>query len=142
MAKNTIPFMLQNDVYSRTVFSSSDATSTKQICESGTEGSYVYEILVTGTNSSSINATFYLSDGTNDTPVKWATIGANQGNLISSPDPLRLVQPAATFIVGRLLDRDQNYYIPLPSGYSLKMSLNTSLSSGQNVVVVVHRKDF
>lgn len=125
-----------------TLFENADSTTIKDICVAGAEGSYVYEISLTGTNSTTREVTLFLNDGTNDIPIKLATVAINQGTVIGTPDPLRLIQPTAGFIVGRLFDRDQNYYIPLPTGWKLRMRVNLAVTAGQALTVLVHRKDF
>jgi hypothetical protein len=142
MTKNTTPYMLQNDVYTSTLFENADGTNIKDICEAGTDGSYVYMVQVTGNNSTARDITLFLNDGSNNIPIKLATVAINQGTVIATPDPLRLIQPTAGFVVGRLLDRDQNYYIPLPTGWKLRMRVNTAVTSGQAITVIAHRKDF
>lgn len=142
MAKNTTPYMLQADVYTRTTFVNADGTTTKDICAAGADGSYVYEVQITGDISTTRDITLFANDGTNDIPIKLATVAISQGNVIGTPDPLRLIQPATGFIVGRLLDRDQNYYIPLPTGWKLRMRVNTAVTAGQTITVLAHRKDF
>lgn len=134
--------MLQNDVYTRTTFVNADGTNIKDICAAGTDGSYVYEIQVSGDITTTRDITLFANDGTNDIPIKLATVAITQGTVIATPDPLRLIQPATGFIVGRLLDRDQNYYIPLPVGYKIRMRVNTAVTAGQTITVLTHRKDF
>ena len=142
MSKNTTPYMLQADVYTNTVFQNADTTNIKDICDVGTEGSYVYEISITGTNSATRDITIYLNDGVTDIPIKLATVAINQGTVIGQPDPLRLIQPSSGAIGSRLLDRDQNYYIPLPLGWKVRMKVNVTLTAGQTLNVLTHRKDF
>lgn len=134
--------MLQNDVYTRTLFENSDGTNIKDICSAGTEGSYVYEISLTGTNSTTRDVTLFLNDGTNDITIKLATVAINQGTIIATPDPLRLIQAPSGFVVNRVLDRDQNYYIPLPAGWKLRMRVNVAILAGQTITVLTQRKDF
>lgn len=142
MAKNTTAYFLANDVYVRTTFVNADGTNIKSICPSGADGSYVYEIQITGDNTATRDITLYINDGTNDIPIKLSTVAINQGNVIGTPDPLRLIQPVTGFIVGRILERDQNYYIPLPTGFSIRMKVNTAVTAGQTITVLVNRKDF
>ncbi len=134
--------MLQNDVYTRTLFQNSDSTNIKDICIAGEEGSYLYEISITGTNTTTRELTFYISDGGLDIPIKLVTVAINQGSVISQPDPLRLIQPISGSVIARVLDRDQNYYIPLPIGWSIKMKVNVALTAGQTLNVLTQRKDF
>lgn len=141
MPKNEIPYLLQNDVYVVSSFLNADGTTIKDICTAGTEGSYVYELQITATITTTRDITLYLSDGTQDIPIKLITVGVSQGTVIGSPDPMRLIQ-GSFFIPGRLLERDQNYYIPLPSGWKLRMKANVAITSGQEIKVVAHRKDF
>jgi hypothetical protein len=142
MTKNTTPYLLQNDVYVVTSFLNADGTTVKDICSAGTDGSYVYELQITSSITTTRDITIYLSDGTNDIPIKLITVGITQGTVIGSPNPLRLIQDSAFFIPGRLLERDQNYYIPLPTGWKLRMKANVAITSGQEIKVVAHRKDF
>jgi hypothetical protein len=142
MAKNTTPYLLQNDVYTRQTFVNADGTTEKIICSAGTEGSYLYMINISADINAARDMVLVIHDGTNSTPIKFLTVGINQGNTIASPDPIRLLQADANFIVGRLLDRDQNYYIPLPAGFSIRARMISAVPSGQTIVVNTHRKDF
>lgn len=142
MAKNTTPYLLRTDtIPTRVTFTSADTTKVKDICSAGTEGSYLYEIAITNTEATSRDITLYLYDGSNDIPIKLSTVAANQGNIITTPDPLILIQPVIGFIAGRLLDRDQNYYLQLPTNYKIRMKVNTSLTSG-TITVLTRLKDF
>lgn len=142
MAKNTTPYMLQADVYTRTTFVNADGTTIKDICSAGADGSYAYEIQITSDDTAAKDITLYMNDGVNDVPIKLATVAITQGNVIATPDPLRLIQQSTGFIVGRLLDRDQNYYIPMPTGYKLRMKCNTAVTATKTITVLVNRKDF
>ena len=62
--------------------------------------------------------------------------------IIATPDPLRLIQAPSGFVVNRVLDRDQNYYIPLPAGWKLRMRVNVAILAGQTITVLTQRKDF
>lgn len=140
--KNTTPYLLATDnIPARINFTSADGTTAKTICSAGTEGSYLYEIAITSTETTARDITLIFNEGTNDVNMKFATVAANQGNIISTPDPLRFIQGDSGFIVGRLLERDQNWYLQLPAGCSIKMKINTALASG-TISVLCRLKDF
>lgn len=143
MPKNQIPYFLKDDVYTRTQFLNADTTSIKDICTAGENGSYVYMINITSTDSVARTTTLFLNDGTNDIPIKFGvSIGIQQGNIANLPDPVRLVQSNSGFILGRILDRDQNFYIPLPAGWKLRARMDSSVTNGTAITFIVHRKDF
>jgi hypothetical protein len=142
MAKNTTAFMLKEDVVTRTTFVNADGTTIKDITPASVDGTYVYEIEITSDDTAAKDVTLYLNDGTNDIPIKLATVAINQGSIIATPDPLRLIQPSSGFIVGRLLDRDQNYYIPIPVGDKLRMKCNVAVTATKTIVVNVKAKNF
>lgn len=143
MAKNKEAYFLSNDVYTRTQFVNADGTTIKDICTAGADGSYVYMINITSTDTVTRNISLFLNDGVNDIPIKVGIILAiNQGNVASTPDPLRLIQANIGFVVTRILDRDQNYYIPLPAGWKLRARADAAISPSSAITILVHRKDF
>jgi len=146
MAKNTTGYFLNKQVIERTAFTSADGTTVKSIftAATGGEDSWIYDIVITSTAPDAEDATIYLSDGTNDIVIKQLlspnNILANQGTGASSPNPLRLLQSSdGNQITVRYLDRDQNYFIPLPVGWTLKAKMNTTITSGTVTFLVISR---
>jgi hypothetical protein len=144
MPKNTTAYFTKQDrIPTRVNFVNADGTTAKNICTAAADDSRIMEILVTSTDSAARDMVFFLNDGTNDVPIKFCTIGGFQGNINTNPDPFRLVNSNNGFIVGRLFDRDQNYYIALPAGYSLRARCTTAVASGAFAIsVLVVIKDF
>ena len=65
---------------------------------------------------------------------------ANQGTGSGSPNPLRLLQASdGNQITVRLLDRDQNYFIALPVGWTLRAKMNSTIASGTVTFLVMSR---
>lgn len=144
MAKNTTAYFLNQQKIERTVFNSGDGTTVKPIFTAATEDSWVYDIVITSTVGSAMDATIYLYDGTNDIVIKQLlspnNILANQGTGATSANPLRLLQSSdGNQITVRLLDRDQNYFIALPVGWTLRAKMNTAISSGDITFLVMSR---
>lgn len=144
MAKNTTAYFLNKQVIQRTAFTSADTTATKAIFTAAPEDSWVYDIVITSTVPSAMDATIYLYDGTNDIVIKQLlspnNILANQGTGASSVNPLRLLQASdGNQITVRLLDRDQNYFIALPVGWTLRAKMNTTIASGTVTFLVMSR---
>ena len=144
MAKNTTAYFLNKQVIQRTAFTSADTTATKSIFTAAPEDSWVYDIVITSTVPSAMDATIYLYDGTNDIVIKQLlspnNILANQGTGASSVNPLRLLQASdGNQITVRLLDRDQNYFIALPVGWTLRAKMNTTIASGTVTFLVMSR---
>ena len=144
MAKNTVGYFLNKQVLQRTDFTSADTTTIKTIFTAALEDSWVYDIIITSTAPDSEDATIYLNDGTNDITIKQLlspnNILALQGTGASSPNPLRLLQASdGNQITVRYLDRDQNYFIPVPVGCTLRAKMNTGISSGTVTFLVVSR---
>lgn len=144
MAKNTTAYFLNKQVIQRTTFANADGTTIKSIFTAAPEDSWVYDIVITSTVASAMDATIYLYDGTNDIVIKQLlspnNILANQGTGISSPNPLRLLQSSdGNQITVRLLDRDQNYFIALPVGWTLRAKMNSTIASGTVTFLVMSR---
>lgn len=144
MAKNTTAYFLNKQAIQRTAFTNSDGTTTKSIFTAAPEDSWVYDIIITSTVSSAMDATIYLYDGTNDITIKQLlspnNILANQGTGTGSPNPLRLLQSSdGNQITVRLLDRDQNYFIALPVGWTLRAKMNSTIASGTVTFLVMSR---
>jgi len=144
MAKNTTAYFLNEQKIQRTTFNSGDGTTIKPIFTAATEDSWVYDIVITSTSPYAKDATIYLYDGTNDIVIKQLlspnNILATQGTGLTSANPLRLLQSSdGNQITVRLLDRDQNYFIALPVGWTLRAKMNTAISSGTITFLVMSR---
>lgn len=147
MAKNTVGYFLNKQVLQTTTFTSTDGTAVKSIFTAAAEDSWVYDIIITSTAPDAEDATIYLHDGTNDIVIKQLlspnNILALQGTGASSPNPLRLLQASdGNQITVRYLDRDQNYFIPLPVGWTLRAKMNTGVASGGTVTFLVVSRNF
>jgi hypothetical protein len=144
MAKNTTAFFIEDDRIPSPVatFANADGTTIKDICSAAADGSRLMEILITSTDTAAKDMTLYLNNGSVDIPIKLATVAARQGDIITTPDPLRLINSNNNFINGRLLDRDQNYYIPLPAGFKLRAKCNAAVTAGLQITVLAILKDF
>jgi hypothetical protein len=146
MAKNTTAYFLANQNYTLINFTSADSTSIKDLVSASTEDSWVYEVFITSTEGSQVPITIYLSDGSNDVPIKsllsTAGVAANQGTSTSAPNPYRLIQAVDNNnIFVRYLDRDQNYYVLLPNGWKLRAKMNSALTSG-TMTFMIMKRDF
>jgi hypothetical protein len=144
MAKNTTAYFLNEQKIQRTIFQNADGTTPKPIFTAAAEDSWVYDIVITSTSPDPKDATIYLYDGTNDIVIKQLlspnNILANQGTGLTSANPLRLLQSSdGNQITVRLLDRDQNYFIALPVGWTLRAKMNTAISSGTITFLVMSR---
>jgi len=147
MAKNTTGYFLNKQLITRTIFENTDSTSIKTIFTANAEDSWVYDIIITSTNTSALDATIYLSDGTNDIVIKQLltpnNILAEQGTGLTSANPLRLLQSSdGNQITVRLLDRDQNYYIMVPNGWFLKAKMNSAVTNPYVVTFLVFSRNF
>jgi hypothetical protein len=146
MAKNTTAYFLANQNYTLVTFTSADSTSTKDLVSASADDSWVYEVFITSTEGSQVPITIYLSDGSNDVPIKsllsTAGVAANQGTSTSAPNPYRLIQAVDNNnIFVRYLDRDQNYYVLLPNGWKLRAKMNSALTSG-TMTFMIMKRDF
>ena len=144
MAKNTTAYFLNEQKIQRTIFQNADGTTPKPIFTAAAEDSWVYDIVITSTSPDARDATIYLHDGTNDIVIKQLlspnNILANQGTGATSANPLRLLQSSdGNQITVRLLDRDQNYFIALPVGWTLRAKINTTIASGDITFLVMSR---
>lgn len=146
MAKNQAAYFLSTQSW---VFSNSISNQTAVVLLTGdTDDTWVYDIVVTSTATNALDAELYLesaSPGNIKLPLK-RLIGPGNAILVgqgtSTANPLRLMQASdGNQITVRLLDRDQNYYLPVPSGVKLYFKLNTTPSSG-SVTVGVFKRDF
>lgn len=146
MAKNTTAYFLNKQAIQRTTFTSANGTTIQPIFTAAAEDSWVYDIVITSTSPDPRDATIYMhevSTGT-DIVIKQLlspnNILANQGTGATSANPLRLLQSSdGNQITVRLLDRDQNYFIALPVGWTLTAKMNTAISSGTITFLVMSR---
>ena len=134
--------MYKNDVYTKTLFTHTDGTTPKDIAVGGDNGIGVYEIMLNVNTSVATNIILFLYDGENDIPIKYSSVAAGIGMSNSSPDPLRFIQPSVNFLVNRVLDRDQNFCIPLPAGWRLRMRMVAALTNPQSIMVITQCKEF
>ncbi len=146
MAKNTTAYFLNQQKIERTVFNSGDGTTVKPIFTAAAEDSWIYDIVITSTSPDARDATIYLYDVANTTDITIKqllspnNILANQGTGATSANPLRLMQSSdGNQITVRLLDRDQNYFIALPVGWTLRAKMNTTIASGDITFLVMSR---
>ncbi len=146
MAKNTTAYFLHKQVLEQTRFDASHTTTIRDIFTPATEDAWVYDIIITSTYNVSVGATIYLheiSTGIN-IPIKRLTgsnlILANQGTSGTSANPLRLLQSSdGNQLTVRLLDRDQNYYLTVPTGWKLRASMENTVASGIVTFLVMSR---
>lgn len=145
MAKNTTGYFLNTQSW--VFLNNLTSTSAQTLLTGVTDDTWVYDIVITSTATNALSAKVYLEDGSgNQIRLKTMTSGlVNQiliGQGTSTANPLRLMQASdGNQITVRLLDRDQNYYIPVPSGVKLMFQLDTSPTSG-SVNIAVFKRDF
>jgi len=145
MAKNTAGYFLNTQSW--VFLNNLTSTSAQTLLTGVTDDTWVYDIVITSTATNALSAKVYLEDGSgNQIRLKTMTSGlVNQiliGQGTSTANPLRLLQASdGNQITVRLLDRDQNYYIPVPSGVKLMFQLDTSPTSG-SVNIAVFKRDF
>ncbi len=147
MAKNTTAYFLNQQLITTTTITSVDGTGPVEILRAADNDSWVYEVLITSTNTSALEGKLIINDGTTAVIIKQLlspnNILAEQGTGTTSANPLRLMQSSdGNQITFRLLDRDQNYYLPLPAGWSLYLRLDTAVDSGEEVLVTVFSRNF
>jgi hypothetical protein len=145
MAKNTTAYFLNTQTW---VFLNTLTSTTAQTLLTGvTDDTWVYDIIVTNSGSNALNAKVYLEDSSgNQIMLKTMTSTLNNqilaGQGITTANPLRLMQASdGNQITVRLLDRDQNYYIPVPNGVKLMFKLDTAPIAG-SVNIAVFKRDF
>lgn len=145
MAKNTAGYFLSTQNW---VFLNSLTSTTAQTLLTGVaDDTWVYDIVITNSGNNALNARLYLEDASgNQIMLKVMTSGlSNQilaGQGITTANPLRLMQASdGNQITVRFLDRDQNYYIPVPTTVKLVFKLDTAPTSG-SVNVAVFKRDF
>jgi hypothetical protein len=144
MAKNTTGYFLSTQSW---VFNTLTTTTAQTLLTGVTDDTWVYDIVITNSASNALNAKVYLEDSTgNQIMLKIMSSTLNNqilaGQGISTANPLRLMQASdGNQITVRLLDRDQNYYLPVPNTVKLVCKLDTSPTSG-SVIVAVFKRDF
>jgi hypothetical protein len=144
MAKNTIPFLLKEDaVPIVTIFDNSDSTNWKDVAIAETEGSYLYELLIRSTDTVARNMSFRIVTPDSDYILYFGRlIPANTGNIAASPSPIRMINVDTLFLPNRLLDRDQNYYVPLPVNCIIQARMEVAVTSATEVSVTSIIKNF
>jgi hypothetical protein len=147
MAKNTTGYFLstQSWVFFNNVTS---PTTPVELLTGVADDTWVYDIVITSTASNALNAQLYLLNGTDQIRLKTLTQSLNNQILIgqgtTTANPLRLMQSSdGNQITVRFLDRDQNYYIPVPNGVKLMFKLDTTpTGAGGSVNIAVFKRDF
>jgi hypothetical protein len=146
MAKNTTAYFLNEQKIQRTTFTSANLTNVQPIFTAAAEDSWIYDIVITSTSPDPRDATIYMHEVSTNTDIVIKqllspnNILANQGTGATSANPLRLLQSSdGNQITVRLLDRDQNYFIALPVGWTLRAKMNTAISSGDITFLVMSR---
>jgi len=145
MAKNTTGYFLSTQSW--VFFNSVTSTTTPlELLTGVADDTWVYDIVITSTASNALSAQLYLLSGSDQIRLKTMTSVLNNqilaGQGISTANPLRLMQASdGNQITVRFLDRDQNYYIPVPDGVKLVFKLDTAPSGG-SVNVAVFKRDF
>jgi hypothetical protein len=147
MAKNTTAYFLNTQTW---VFSNGLTATTPQTLLTGvTDDTWVYDIVITSTATNALDAKVYLEDSVGN-QIRLKTMTSTLGNQIligqgtTTANPLRLMQSSdGNQITVRLLDRDQNYYIPIPNGVKLMFQLGTAPTGvGGSVNIAVFKRDF
>jgi hypothetical protein len=145
MAKNTTGYFLSTQSW---VFNNVTSTTAVELLTGVADDTWVYDIVITSTASNALNAQLYLLSGTDQIRLKTLTQTLNNqiliGQGISTANPLRLMQSSdGNQITVRFLDRDQNYYIPVPNGVKLMFKLDTTpTGAGASVNIAVFKRDF
>lgn len=142
MAKNTVGYFLADQSYTQTSITNTTLTT---IVTGNINDSWVYEILITTNSTTAVLGTLYINTGGADFPIKkiLAPAPIQPGQGVSTANPYRLIQPSdGGQVTYRLLDRDQNYYIPLKSTNTLKFQVDSGLSAGATVNILVFERDF
>jgi hypothetical protein len=127
-------------------FNSVTSTTAFELLTGVADDTWVYDIVITSTASNALSAQLYLLNGTDQIRLKTLTQTLNNQILIgqgtTTANPLRLMQASdGNQITVRFLDRDQNYYIPVPNGVKLMFKLDTTPSGG-SVNIAVFKRDF
>lgn len=145
MAKNQAAYFLSTQSW---IFFNGIANQTAQLLLTGdTDDTWVYDIVVTSSASNALNATLYIEQAnpSSNQIVLKKLISPNNilaGQGITTANPLRLMQSSdGNQNTVRLLDRDQNFYLPVPAGVKLYFKLDTTPTAG-TVNVAVFKRDF
>jgi hypothetical protein len=145
MAKNTVGYFLNTQDYTVTLYQAADGTARKKLVDGDANDSWVYDIIVTSDDTISHDAIFELYNGTSYVPIKYLISPNNIliGQGVTTSNPLRLFQASdGNQITVRYLDRDQNYYIPLPSGCSLWVKMIVAVNTGKTVTLTTFKRNF
>lgn len=145
MAKNTTGYFLNTQSWA--FLNNLTATTAQTLLTGVTDDTWVYDIVITSTATNALHAKVYLEDSVGN-QIRLKTMTSTLGNQIligqgtTTANPLRLMQSSdGNQITVRLLDRDQNYYIPIPNGVKLIFQLDTAPTGG-SVNIAVFKRDF
>ncbi len=151
MPKNKEVFFYKEDTSKITRFIDTTGNNFLEVFVAGSEDSHLFILNITSTDTAAKFIDFYESESgnvnnvlTNGVPVKsGVAINIGQGTGTDFPDPIRLMQANGNFIVGRLLDRDQNFYYPVKAGFSIYARIRgTAVTTGRVLSVLAKGKDF
>lgn len=144
MTKNTTPYLLKEDAVPQiTAFQNSDGTNWKDVAVADVEGSYLYDILIRSTDTVARNISFRVVTPSGNYILFFGRlVPASTGNTTSNTTPLRMINGDSLFFPNRLLDRDQNYYVPLAVGCKIQARMEAAVSLSTEVSLVSIVKNF
>lgn len=143
MAKNTTGYFLSTQEYKQTTIST--AGSATLLTTASVNDSWLYDVLVTTNSTDPVLGTLSIDNGSGAFNLKKilaaSPIQPEQGT--NTANPYRLIQSSdGSQVIYRFLDRDQNYYIPLPSGSSLYFTVDSGLSAGSSASLLTFLRSF
>lgn len=138
MAKTSTPCFTQSIKHTITSFVDSDSTNLKTIATAGLDDSRITQIAISSDDVFNI-AFFYINDSTTESIISYCPIPANSGT--NGTNDIVYALSSSNFLF-RKLDNNANPFFELGTGCTLKMKLNTAVTSAKEIKVIVTQEDY
>jgi hypothetical protein len=116
-----------------------DTTTLKTLFTAGTNDSVVKAINVQSTDTAARVVNLYVNDGTTDFLIGAVNVPLNSGNTgaVAAIDML-----GGTLLPSLPYDSNGKRILPMPAGYVLKVSSQTTVTSAREITVVCMAEDY
>jgi|GEM_PF-1162246 len=144
MSKNITPVFTTGISMTGTTFANADGagdvtgTNSKSVCAAAANDSRIYKVCITSNDTSARDMLFYLYNGTTKFLIGAISVPAGSG--------MSSAAISVSFLAGLTLyvrqDQNGNYFINLPTGWSLYAAAGAAVTAGKLITVVCSTEDF
>lgn len=139
MAKSTTLNFTQNVKLSGVKILPADTTTLKTLFTAGTDDSIVKAINVQSTDTAARVVNLYVNDGTTDFLIGAVNVPLNSGNTgaVAAIDLL-----GGTLLPSLPYDANGKRILPLPAGYIVKVSSQTTVTAAREITFVLMAENY